>query len=160
VSISPSPLFCALPFFKSLTLPFLTLSLSGLYLRDLTFIEDGNPDELEGGEEGGKMINFEKMRMISKVFAEIQKYQMGKRFVFKRLSRVQDWLDNTFVMQEKELYDISIKNEAREEGGSVRGPSSSLGLTPSSSSSSSSSTGGGTLGKSRKKLRTAVQGLF
>lgn len=33
----------------------------GLWLQDLTFIDDGNPDNLENG-----LINFEKARMVGK----------------------------------------------------------------------------------------------
>ena len=49
--------------------PFLALGGSGMYLTDLTFIEDGNPDEIN------HLINFEKHRKVAEVIAEIQLYQ-------------------------------------------------------------------------------------
>jgi son of sevenless len=44
-----------------------------LYLHDLTFIEDGNLDYLDG--EAKSVINFAKMRMIANVFLAIEKFQ-------------------------------------------------------------------------------------
>ena len=41
----------------------------GMYLTDLTFIEDGNPDKV------GDLPNFFKRRLIANVIAEIQQYQ-------------------------------------------------------------------------------------
>lgn len=43
----------------------------GVFLRDLTFIEDGNPDFVEDDQ----FLNFEKMRMLNSVLAAISKYQ-------------------------------------------------------------------------------------
>ena len=45
---------------------------SGMYLTDLTFIEDGNPDKV------GHMINFVKRRLYANVIREIQQYQVGR----------------------------------------------------------------------------------
>jgi hypothetical protein len=45
---------------------------TALYLHDLTFIEDGNPDYMD---EAQTLINFTKMRMIAAVFTAIEKYQ-------------------------------------------------------------------------------------
>jgi len=46
-------------------IPFLAIT-----LKDLTFLEDGNPDQLEGGG-----INFYKWRKISEVIQEVLEYQ-------------------------------------------------------------------------------------
>jgi len=43
----------------------------GMYLTDLTFIEDGNKDEVDG------LINFDKRRKISFVIREVQQYQLA-----------------------------------------------------------------------------------
>jgi len=43
----------------------------GVFLQDLTFIEDGNPDFVKGTE----LVNFEKRVMVSKVISEIQLFQ-------------------------------------------------------------------------------------
>jgi hypothetical protein len=42
----------------------------GVCLRDLLFIEDGNPDRLENG-----MFNFHKLRMVANVITQIQYFQ-------------------------------------------------------------------------------------
>jgi len=44
----------------------------GVYLRDLTFIEDGNDTYLN---EETKLINYEKMKMLATTFAKIHQYQ-------------------------------------------------------------------------------------
>lgn len=41
----------------------------GVYLLDLTYIEDGNPDNL------GNRINFSKRTMVSRVIQQLQQYQ-------------------------------------------------------------------------------------
>lgn len=43
----------------------------GVFLRDLTFIEDGNPDFVEDDA----FLNFEKMRMLAGVLSTVAKYQ-------------------------------------------------------------------------------------
>lgn len=45
----------------------------GMYLTDLTFIDEGNPDLIDD-----KMVNFGKCVMISDVLREIQLYQQTK----------------------------------------------------------------------------------
>jgi son of sevenless-like protein len=52
----------------------------GLYLSDLTFIEDGNPAVLGPNN----LLNFDKRYLLAKVIGEIQRLQSGKyiyRFV-------------------------------------------------------------------------------
>jgi len=49
-----------------------------LYLKDLTFIEDGNNNYAMAG-----IINFQKMRMIADVVTQIQLFQQAK-FTFKK----------------------------------------------------------------------------
>ncbi len=48
----------------------------GVYLTDLTFIEDANPDYLD---EAKLIINFDKRRMVAQVILEIQQYQQLRR---------------------------------------------------------------------------------
>lgn len=48
----------------------------GIYLQDLTFIEDGNPDLLKHSAATGKnLINFGKLAKTGEVIREIQQYQ-------------------------------------------------------------------------------------
>src|SRR5690349_18661050 len=43
----------------------------GVYLRDLLFIEEGNPDRMENG-----MVHFQKMTMVGSIITRIQTFQM------------------------------------------------------------------------------------
>jgi len=64
-------------------IPFLGMSLS-----DLTLIDEGNPDEIV--EDNIKKINFEKMRLISRVFEEFVQMQLKlykNPYFFKKNSR-------------------------------------------------------------------------
>ena len=47
----------------------------GVYLSDLTFIEDGNQDLLE--MNGHKQINFGKRAMITKIIKDIKRYNLS-----------------------------------------------------------------------------------
>jgi len=64
------------------TLPYL-----GLFLRDLTFIEDGNSSYVVAENE----INFLKMRMLAKVFKSIDSYQQCK-YIFTPVPQIQHYL--------------------------------------------------------------------
>lgn len=48
-----------------------------VYLKDLTFIEDGNPDMIRGN-----LINFYKRRQLSKVIIKMKEYQQVSDFLF------------------------------------------------------------------------------
>jgi len=56
----------------------------GLYLTDLTFIEDGNKDFLGNGD----FINFDKRLKFSKVVLELHQFQK-KPFVFQPIKQLQ-----------------------------------------------------------------------
>jgi RasGEF domain len=46
----------------------------GVYLSDLVFIDEGNPDTIEGNATSS-LINFDKHILVSNVILEMQKYQ-------------------------------------------------------------------------------------
>jgi hypothetical protein len=48
----------------------------GVYLTDLTFIEDGNPDYIN------ELINFSKRSLIYTVIAKIQQFQVTHTFMY------------------------------------------------------------------------------
>jgi son of sevenless-like protein len=81
----------------------------GLYLADLTFIEDGNPDKR------GEMINFDKRCMLGKVLREILRFQ-SVRFAFRPVPAVQWFLATAAQtsLTEKQAYDLSLEREPRE----------------------------------------------
>ncbi len=82
----------------------------GLYLADLTFIEDGNPDKR------GDMINFDKRCMLGKVLAEILRFQSA-RYALRPVPALQWFLANagSSSLTEKQAYDLSLEREPREE---------------------------------------------
>lgn len=71
-----------------------------VHLRDLTFIEDGNEDTVEGG-----LINFAKMHMLGAVFEEIHRLQ-STHFHFKEIKAINKYLtQGIYVLKtDKELY--------------------------------------------------------
>ena len=80
----------------------------GLFLRDLTTLEVGNPTYMD---EGKKLINYEKFRMIAAVFQDFQKYQQV-RYQFAPDKRIQTALRYSLgTKTEKELYLLSRELE-------------------------------------------------
>jgi hypothetical protein len=83
----------------------------GIYLQDLTFIEDGNPNFLKTSKD---LINFAKRAKTAEVIREIQQYQtMG--YQFRTVEEIQ-----TFVIEnlhssrdEDQLYKESLKLEPK-----------------------------------------------
>ena len=69
----------------------------GMYLTDLTFIEDGHKDLLEG------LINFVKRRQIAGVIREIQQYQQTPYFL-QSVPVVKDFLKKVEPMPEEKVY--------------------------------------------------------
>ncbi|KAI9226183.1 MAG: ras guanine nucleotide exchange factor domain-containing protein, partial [Piptocephalis tieghemiana] len=121
-------------------LPFL-----GLFLTDLVFIADGNPDT-----RPILLINFDKYVKAVRVVQEVQKYQVPHRY--QALPELQEYLCERMESSKsggdpQELYRISQAMEPRQ-GTGGRAPSASLGYippqapTPSSPSSSPSQTRG------------------
>lgn len=91
----------------------------GLYLADLTFIEDGNPSYVAapGSAEdtsGERLINWEKRRMLGKVLAEVRKFQ-SLRYAFHPIPALQFFLSTeTVPLSDKDAYELSLKLEPRE----------------------------------------------
>jgi preprotein translocase subunit SecB len=85
---------------------------SGVYLSDLTFIADGNPDMLRNNEQ---LINFSKRMKTAEVIRDLQQYQTVP-YAFQKVHELQSWLDvelaNSSEIQE--LYELSTQVEPRE----------------------------------------------
>ncbi|KAJ5071450.1 guanine nucleotide exchange factor [Anaeramoeba ignava] len=82
----------------------------GIFLTDLTFIEDGNPSTITDNS----LINFDKHRMISKIILQIQKFQRAS-FDLHIVPEIQQALENLpFESDENVLYKMSLKNEPRQ----------------------------------------------
>lgn len=83
----------------------------GLYLTDLTFIEDGNPDFLKSSN---KLINFSKRMKTADVIREIQQYQ-NVPYNLNPVQEIQMFIDYNLKESKdvKDLYDQSLVLEPR-----------------------------------------------
>jgi hypothetical protein len=76
----------------------------GLFLRDFTFLEDGNPSDLPNGS-----INFEKMQRFGERVEFIQKYQSCP-YQLSSDQRLQESLRTvSFINDDDKLYKLSLK---------------------------------------------------
>ena len=82
----------------------------GVYLTDLTFIEDGNPDNLPDG-----LVNFVKRQKVSQVIAEIQQYQ-NTPYCLEEVVFIKEWLYKCRGLSEDECYKLSKQREGRDQG--------------------------------------------
>ncbi|XP_029179159.1 ras-specific guanine nucleotide-releasing factor 2-like isoform X3 [Nylanderia fulva] len=100
----------------------------GLYLTDLSFIEEGTPNITDDG-----LLNFSKMRMISHVIREIRHFQQTP-YKIELITKVTNYLlDTSLLLNEKDLYRMSLDIEPRT---SRLSSSTLVGLSPSVSHSS------------------------
>lgn len=79
----------------------------GLYLKDLTFIADGNPDCLRGG-----LINLTKRRLIFTVLSELYTFQNSK-YNFRRVPAIAEYLLSHQLTPDVQLHDRSRTLEPR-----------------------------------------------
>lgn len=82
----------------------------GVYLTDLVFIEDGNPNTFE--EDGSTFINFRKMSILGEVLMEISSYQHD-HYSFFKFDDLYNYLLYLDTHTETELYNMSIAAEPR-----------------------------------------------
>ncbi|KAI9264222.1 ras guanine nucleotide exchange factor domain-containing protein [Phascolomyces articulosus] len=84
----------------------------GIYLQDLTFIEDGNPNYLKKSKE---LINFAKRAKTAEVIREIQQYQ-SSLYRLKPVDELQSFIQANLqsTRDEEQLYNESLKLEPRE----------------------------------------------
>ena len=80
----------------------------GVFLTDLTFLEDGNPDRVQG------LVNFDKLRRVTDTISAVQQYQ-NDVYAFKEVPQLQEYLANMpDPMDDQEAYERSIEIEPRE----------------------------------------------
>ncbi|KAI8341421.1 ras guanine nucleotide exchange factor domain-containing protein [Chlamydoabsidia padenii] len=84
----------------------------GIYLQDLTFIEDGNSDFLKTSKD---LINFAKRAKTAEVIREIQQYQ-STHYQLTPVDEIQVFIQNNLqsTRDEEQLYNESLKLEPRE----------------------------------------------
>jgi len=98
---------------KSLTPP--SIPYLGIYLTDLVFIDDGNPNFLEGG-----LINFSKRRRVAKIIREIQYYQTTA-YKLRPVPFIQNFILNGVGLEDEECYALSLAlEESTAVGGALR----------------------------------------
>lgn len=83
----------------------------GIYLQDLTFIEDGNPDCLRKTKN---LINFAKRHKAAEVIRELKQFQ-SFQFNFKPIQELQDFIQMHLDMEldVEKLYEKSLFLEPR-----------------------------------------------
>uniref|UniRef100_A0A6B2L305 Ras-GEF domain-containing protein n=1 Tax=Arcella intermedia TaxID=1963864 RepID=A0A6B2L305_9EUKA len=86
----------------------------GVFLTDLTFIEEGNPDYLATVDGRNDIINFDKMRKVAAVIEKILIYQPVS-YNFEKVNVIYEHLQNSLSeMDEKSAFDISRQLEPKE----------------------------------------------
>jgi len=80
----------------------------GVYLTDLTFIEDGNDDKIKETN----LINFSKRELVYGIIEEVKQYQQAKYDV-KAMEPIFTFLAKLPALPEKALYDLSLVREPR-----------------------------------------------
>lgn len=83
-----------------------TIPYFGVHLQDLTFIEDGSKDEVNG------LTNFKKRALISRVIQEIKQFQQSS-YILQPVPELQDYLLSIKAFNEKDAYDLSLAIEPR-----------------------------------------------
>ena len=85
---------------------FFLLFCRGTYLTDLTFIDEGNPDKIEG------LFNWSKRKLIYNVISKIQQYQQT-RYQLQVYTLLENYLSNLPKKDGDNLYNISLQREPR-----------------------------------------------
>ncbi|KAF8249688.1 ras GEF [Wilcoxina mikolae CBS 423.85] len=83
----------------------------GVYLKDLTFVADGNDDFIRGTE----LINFGKRVKAANIISEIQQYQ-AVPYPLTSVSELQDYIISSMqsARDVNEMYSVSLSLEPRE----------------------------------------------
>ena len=81
----------------------------GLFLTDLVFIYDGNPNYIPNSN----LINVSKLDMLASTMKELLRYQ-DTPYRLEKVEVIQDYLYNhPIISNEDELYNLSLQREAR-----------------------------------------------
>jgi hypothetical protein len=83
----------------------------GIYLQDLTFIEDGNSNFLK---KSNNLINFAKRMKTAEVIRELQEYQ-STHYMLTAVPDIQEFIKTHLhsSREEEELYNLSLRLEPR-----------------------------------------------
>jgi hypothetical protein len=83
----------------------------GCVLGDLTFMDEGNPNFIT--EDNVRLINFPKLHLINRSITEIHQYQKS-RYSLNIKEPIFTILQQMPVLQDRELYNLSLEREARQ----------------------------------------------
>ncbi|KJE94870.1 hypothetical protein CAOG_05436 [Capsaspora owczarzaki ATCC 30864] len=87
----------------------------GLYLQDLTFIEDGNPNKI--GTAALPLINFTKRRQVFEVVDRIRNFQGQCNYKsIKPNAKILGMINGFKRMSEDEMYKLSLEREPKVSG--------------------------------------------
>lgn len=75
-------------------------------MSDLTFLDDGNPDIIDG------LINFSKKTLIFKVIESVKLYQQTPYNIVIN-PQIQEWLEGQEILNEDQMYIKSLEIEPR-----------------------------------------------
>lgn len=90
------------------------MSVVGVYLTTLTFINDGAEDKL-----AGHMINFRKRQKAAEVIQDIKRWQ-AKPFIYHLVTQIREYLEDSFnkysegVDYADQFWNLSLEREPRE----------------------------------------------
>jgi hypothetical protein len=79
----------------------------GVHLTDLTFLEDGNPDTVEGG-----LVNMKKRELVYQTIEQLQRYQVTP-YTYPVLEPAATYATQLPSLHEDGLYEISLAVEPR-----------------------------------------------
>jgi len=82
-----------------------------MYLSDLTFMEEGNPDFVNVDEN--KLINFPKHYLVQRTIKQVQQYQAIKYDLEVKQPQY-TFLYHMPGLEEKELFALSLEREPRD----------------------------------------------
>lgn len=82
----------------------------GLIVKDLIFIEDGNP---QFRDEKKKVLNVEKLFMVSKIVARLREFQ-ARYYELAWVEPIHSYLATAKIMTEDEMEAASKKLERKE----------------------------------------------
>eukprot|EP00007_Cunea_sp_BSH-02190019_P007766 CAMPEP_0174239598 /NCGR_PEP_ID=MMETSP0417-20130205/15360_1 /TAXON_ID=242541 /ORGANISM="Mayorella sp, Strain BSH-02190019" /LENGTH=1141 /DNA_ID=CAMNT_0015318559 /DNA_START=130 /DNA_END=3555 /DNA_ORIENTATION=- len=85
----------------------------GVYLTDLTFLDDGNPDTIDG------LINFMKRQKIAEVIGEIRQYQFAEYENITLNPEMHAFVLSLDPIDDEEAYTLSMKVEPRNTGEAI-----------------------------------------
>uniref|UniRef100_A0A7S3FCM1 Ras-GEF domain-containing protein n=1 Tax=Haptolina ericina TaxID=156174 RepID=A0A7S3FCM1_9EUKA len=86
----------------------------GLYLTDLTFIEDGNPDFVSEDGTAERLVNLAKCQMVAKALNEVRGFQQ-KEYLFQEHTATSLFFSGIWPPPDEEIFAESLRVEPRKQ---------------------------------------------